>query len=116
MAGVALVEKKASKKDKSAKASKKDKKAKKSKPSTGGARPRVMIFDEYTATSFFKWMGKKGYNGADGRAVADKFADGELSNSSIFTAVSDGKNKKYNGNAAEVSKEHAAKVKKLVGA
>ncbi len=115
MAGIALEEKKVSKKVKSkGKSAKKSKKSKKDS-NTGGGRQRVMVFSEYTATSFFKWMGKKGYDGQAARKVAEKYADATLSDSSIFTAVSDGKNKKYNGNAAEVSAEHAKKVKKLVG-
>ena len=67
-----------------------------SKKTTKQQVVRVTIFD-YSATSFLKWMGGKGYNAAQ----------------AIATALSDGKNEKYRAGAASVSKEQAAKVKKL---
>ena len=68
----------------------------------------------YSASSFFRWMGSKGYSITEARTVAEKFATAELKPSTITTGLSDGRTGKW-GKPAEVTAEDEAKVNEAVG-
>jgi len=78
-------------------------------------RQRVDILG-YSATSVLKWMGGHDYSTEDATKVVSKLASAPLTPSTIATALSDGKNPKYNSNAASLSKAEAAKLKKVLKA
>jgi hypothetical protein len=66
----------------------------------------------FSATSLFKAVGKKDADCdlARARKIAEKFASSPLADSTIATALSDGRNPKYNGNAAKLSKDDWKKI------
>lgn len=75
-------------------------------------RTRVTILGK-SATSVLKALGALGYNLAQARAVCAALASGELKNSTIATALSDGRNAKYNSSAATLTKQEQAQLAKI---
>jgi hypothetical protein len=67
----------------------------------------------HSATSVIKWMGKQGFTSEQAQNAVKKLATGDLKPSTVATALSDGKNEKYNHNAATLS---AAEIKQLKAA
>jgi len=78
------------------------------------AHARVTIL-EHSATSFLKYLGREGFSTAQATRLAEKLASAPLAASTIATGLSDGKNPKYNTNAAALSESDIAKIVKLVG-
>lgn len=98
---------------KAAKGKNKEKAAKAKKKGGGVAgRSSATIFG-HSATSVAHWMGANGMNSEQAKKVASKFMKGEVSESTIRQAVTDGRGGVY-GRSAELSKEEISKIKSLV--
>jgi hypothetical protein len=82
------------------------------KPAAAAVAQRASILG-HSATSVIKWMGKQGFTSEQAQNAIAKLATGEVKPSTVATALSDGKNPKYNGNAATLS---AAEIKQLKAA
>lgn len=89
-----------------------NKNASNTKNNASEKRTRVTILGK-SATSVLKALGALGYNLAQARAVCAALASGELKNSTIATALSDGRNAKYNSSAATLTKQEQAQLAKI---
>lgn len=67
-----------------------------------------------SATSVLKWMGDRGFSTADAQKVVAKLASDEIKPSTIATALSDGKNPKYNAGMAKLTRDEVKQIKGIV--
>lgn len=64
-----------------------------------------------SATSVLKWMGSKNFTTEEARRAVARLASDEVKPSTIATALSDGKNPKYQHGIATLSRDEQKKVK-----